>query len=94
MSVPPLDPYDEKVLKNFLDPKGRLKSRPMKRKKFQVILRHALRTYFTDDGPWTELEVNARLKALTDDVASIRRGFVDYRLMTRDRAGSAYVRVD
>ena len=48
-----------------------------KRKKLEVILRHALRTQFVDAGPWSEVEVNERLKILTDDVASIRRGFID-----------------
>jgi hypothetical protein len=87
-----LDPYDRKVLSIFLDADGRLKQRPMKRKKFEVILRHALRTYFTDEGPWSEREMNERIKPLTDDVASIRRGFIDHRMMTRDAAGSAYQR--
>ncbi len=89
-----VDPYERKVLATFLDAQGRLTAHPMKRKKFQVILHHALRTWFTDDGPWTEAEVNDRLKALTDDVASVRRGFIDHGLMSRDRAGSTYVRLD
>ena len=88
-----VDPYERKVLASFLDERGRLKAHPMKRKKFEVILRHALRNHFTDAGPWPEIEVNQRLKAMTDDVASIRRGFIDHGLMTRDAAGTAYVRV-
>ncbi len=87
------DPYERKVLTTFLDADGRLKAQPMKRKKFEVVLRHALRTYFVDDGPWSEVEVNARLRAMTDDVASIRRGFIDHRLMVRDREGTAYRRL-
>ena len=92
--VDAVDPYERKVLASFLDADGRLKAHPMKRKKFEVILRYALRTWFTDEGPWTESEVSQRLRALTDDVASIRRGFIDHRLMTRDARGSAYLRVD
>lgn len=87
-----LDPYDRKVLSVFLDAEGRMKAHPMKRKKFEVLLRHALRTYFPDDGPWNEREINARLKAMTDDVASIRRGFIDHGFMTRDRQGTRYER--
>lgn len=87
------DPYERKVLATFLDEEGRLKAHPMKRKKFAVILHHALRTWFADEGPWTEVQVNERLKALTDDVASIRRGFIDHGLMTRDARGTAYARV-
>lgn len=89
---PGLDAFDRKTLSTFLDGDGRLKQVPMKRKKFEAILRHAL-TFFEDDGPWTEREVNARLKRLTDDTATIRRGFIDHGLMTRDRHGQAYRRV-
>ncbi len=86
------DPYEQKVLAAFLDAEGRLKAVPMKRKKFQVILRHALRL-FEVDGEWSERELNERLKPLTDDVATIRRGFIDYGLMKRDKSGSRYWRV-
>jgi len=88
-----VDPYERKVLATFLDEEGRLRQHPMKRKKFEVILRHALRTYFTDSGPWTEREMNERIKPLTADVASIRRGFIDHGFMTRDRHGTAYERI-
>ena len=85
-----VDPYERKVLSAFLDADGRLVAHPMKRKKLEVILRYALRTWFTDEGPWTEKEVNGRLAALTEDVASIRRGFIDHGFMRRDRRGTAY----
>lgn len=84
-----LDPFDAKVLSTFLDADGRIRQLPMKRKKFQVLLRHALRL-FDDDGPWTERQVNERLKALTDDTASLRRGFIDHGMMVRNRGGSEY----
>ena len=86
------DPYDDKVLAAFLDEDGRLKKLPMKRKKFEVILRHALRR-FEGDGPWTERQVNRRLATLSDDVASLRRGLIDHGLMTREPGGAAYRRV-
>ncbi len=86
------DPYEQKVLSAFLDAEGRLKAVPMKRKKFQVILRHALRL-FEVDGVWDEKEINRRLKALTLDVATLRRGFIDHGMMKRDAAGSRYWRV-
>jgi len=86
------DPYDDKVLATFLDAQGRLKKLPMKRKKFEVILRHALRQ-FKGDGPWTERQVNHRLKTLSDDVASLRRGLIDHGLMTREPGGKRYRRV-
>jgi len=88
-----LDPYERKVLSAFLDADGRLIAQPMKRKKYQVILRHALRTCFEGDGPWTEREITELLAPLTDDAATLRRGFIDYGLMTRDRSGRSYSRV-
>ncbi|MFT5430310.1 MAG: hypothetical protein ACI9OJ_000984 [Myxococcota bacterium] len=69
---------------------GRLKAQPAKRKKFQAILRYALRSWFEDECPWTEAEVGQRLEVLTDDVASIRRGFIDHAYMTRNPGGSEY----
>jgi hypothetical protein len=89
-----VDPYERKVLAAFLDDEGRLKAQPMKRKKFEVILRHVLRTQFPDEGPWTELEVNRRLRVFSDDVATLRRGFIDHRLMTRQPGGTAYARAE
>lgn len=86
------DAYDRKVLAAFLDDEGRVASIPMKRKKFDVLLRHALRL-FDDAEAWTEREVNRRLKALTQDVASFRRGFIDHGYMVRDPAGVSYRRV-
>ncbi len=85
------DPYEQKVLAAFLDAEGRLKAIPMKRKKLQVILRHALRL-FEPDGVWDERQLNERLMPLTDDVATIRRGFIDYGMMIRDASGRRYQR--
>ncbi len=85
------DPYEQKVLGAFLDERGRLKAIPMKRKKFQVILRHALRLIEPGEV-LSERELNERLEPLTSDVATIRRGFIDYGMMTRDAAGRRYVR--
>ncbi len=86
-----LDPFDKKVLETFLDPEGRLKQLPMKRKKLKVVLRHALRL-FQDDGPWDEKEVNRRLNSISDDTATLRRGLIDYGYLEREQNGSAYWR--
>jgi len=88
-----LDPFEEKTLATFLDEDGRIAQIPMKRKKFQVLLRHALHL-FEDEGPWDEKEVNRRLKTLSKDTATLRRGFIDHGLMKRERGGAAYWRVD
>lgn len=86
-----LDAYDRKVLATFLDADGRIKALPMQRRKFDVLLRHVLQA-FEPGGTWTEKEVNRRLKRYGDDVASLRRGLIDTRLMTRDPAGNRYRR--
>ncbi|MGD8601870.1 MAG: DUF2087 domain-containing protein [Gemmatimonadota bacterium] len=44
------------------------------------------------EGPWDEAEVNRRLEELADDTATLRRGFIDHGLMTRDPGGRAYSR--
>jgi len=83
------DPFDQKVLSTFLDAGGRITQIPMKRKKFEVLLRYALRL-FRDAGPWNEGEMNRRLGTLTEDTATLRRGLVDHGLMTREVGGRAY----
>lgn len=85
------DPFDRKVLTTFLDGEGRVERFPMKRKKLDVILRYALRL-FEDDGPWDEREVNGRLETLSDDTATLRRGFIDHGYMTRTTGGRSYRR--
>ena len=86
------DPFDRKVLSSFLDDEGRILSFPMKRKKFEVILRYALRL-FDDEGPWDENEMNRRLETLSEDTATLRRGLIDHGWMTRSPGGRAYRRV-
>ena len=85
------DPFDRKVLATFLDENGRIAQFPKKRKKFEAVLRYALRM-FEDGGPWDEREVNRRLEALSDDTATLRRGFIDHGLMKRTPGGEAYLR--
>lgn len=87
------DPFDRKVLSTFLDEDGRVGQFPVKRKKLDVILRYALRS-FEDEGPWTEREVNARLEELSDDTATIRRGLIDHGYMTRTPGGRSYSRTE
>ena len=84
------DPFDRKVLSVFLDADGRVSGAfPAKRKKFDVILRYALRL-FEDEGPWDEAEVNQRLETISDDTATLRRGFIDHGWMVRSPGGSGY----
>jgi predicted transcriptional regulator len=84
---------ERKVLRSFTGPDGRLKRLPVQRKKFEVVLRHALRR-FERGGVWSERQLNEILRGLADDVASIRRGFIDVGLMERNKSGSRYWRTD
>jgi hypothetical protein len=65
----------------------------MQRKKFEVLLRHVLRD-FEPGGTWSEKQVNRTHEAYSADVASLRRGLIDTRLMARDPAGTRYWRTD
>lgn len=85
------DAYDRKVLAAFVGPDGRFKALPMQRKKFEVLLRHVLRA-FEPGNTYTEREMNDRLRVYSDDVASLRRGLIDTRMMARDASGARYWR--
>jgi DNA-binding HxlR family transcriptional regulator len=75
------DAYRDKVLKTFLK-HGRLIKLPAQQKKFQVILSKLLEE-FEPDQEYTEREVNQILLEFHDDVASLRRGMIEYDMMTR-----------
>jgi hypothetical protein len=77
------DAYKNKVLKTFLK-HGRLVQFPAQYKKRLVILEKIL-DEFEPDRDYTEREVNQILLDFNDDVASLRRGMIDHKLMTRDK---------
>jgi len=70
-----------RVLRDFFDGE-RLVRMPARRKKRVVVLQHVL-TRFRPGVDYPEREVNATLKAIFDDVATLRRELVDYGFMTR-----------
>ena len=83
--------YDRKVLATFLDPEGRVIAFPAQEKKFQVLLRHVVRSF--DPGTrYTEKQVNEILSRFNEDTASLRRGLIEYHLMQREADGEAYWR--
>lgn len=86
------DAWDRKVLATFLDERGRLKAIPVQRRKFEAILRQVVRA-FEPGRTYTGREVDEALRAWSDDVATLRRGLVDHRMMTRDPAGTAWQRL-
>ncbi len=83
------DAYRDRVLRAFLK-RGRLVSIPAQRKKRQVILERLVEE-FAPDRDYPEREVNQVLVEFHDDVATLRREMIGYRLMKR--AGGIYRRV-
>lgn len=75
---------EAKVLRAFLDADGRLVRMPAKYSKRLVLLDHVCRV-FEPGVHYTEVEVNALLRAFSDDVAMLRRYLVDEGFMSRDQ---------
>ncbi len=82
------DAYREKVLRTFFR-RGRLVHIPAQRKKRQIVLERLVEE-FAPDRDYTEREVNQTLVEFHDDVATLRRELIGYRLMKR--AGGIYRR--
>jgi len=75
------DAYRSHVLAAFLK-RGRLVSIPAQRKKRQVVLERLVEE-FAPERDYTEREVNQILVEFHDDVATLRREMIGYKLMTR-----------
>lgn len=71
-----------KVLDAFFDAEGRLTSLPASHTKREVVLRR-LAEEFAPDRTYTEREVNEVLRRFHDDVASLRRELIAWKLMLR-----------
>ncbi len=83
--------YDRMVLRNILQPDGRLKVIPAQRKKREVVLRHILSS-FQPEVHYTEKQVNEILMRFHDDTATLRREIIAYKVMTRSKG--EYWRID
>ena len=77
------DAYREKVLNTFFR-LGRLVQIPAQRKKQRIVLER-LAEEFEQDREYPEREVNRILVEYHDDVAFLRRGLIDHKLMQRER---------
>ena len=76
------DAYRHKVLSTFFR-QGRLVSIPAQLKKRQIIFENLVEE-FEPDRTYTEREVNQVLVDFHDDVATLRRGLIEHKLMHRD----------
>ncbi len=84
-----MDAYDRKVISTFCDPDGRIRQFPAQQKKFEAILRYVLHA-FEPGIRYTEKQINEILKNYSEDTASLRRGFIEYKMMQREGGGGEY----
>jgi hypothetical protein len=82
---------DQKVVKDYLLPDGRLKTIPSQRKKLLAILRYIAQA-FEPGRRYSEKEVNEILGRYHEDTASLRRELVGSKLMGREGGGRDYWR--
>jgi DNA-binding HxlR family transcriptional regulator len=75
------DAYREKVLEAFFK-RGRLVSIPAQRKKREIVLRRLVEE-FAPERDYPEREVNQVLVEFHDDVATLRRELIGYKMMKR-----------
>jgi DNA-binding transcriptional ArsR family regulator len=83
--------FEAKVLRDFIQPDGTLRQIPAAQKKLQVVLRHLVQR-FEPGKRYPEKSLNAQLAQVHPDTASLRRAFIEYKLMAR--AGGEYWRVE
>lgn len=76
--------WEEKVLQSFLED-GRLKEIPASRKKRLVVLQWLVRK-FEPEVIYSERSLNEILHRYHADSATLRREFIGYHLMARDRS--------
>jgi hypothetical protein len=81
---------DEKVLRNYLTPDGRLKDFPASRKKRRVILVWFTRM-FEEGRDYSEAEVNEIIERHHHDRETFRRELVGYKMLARK--GGTYWRL-
>ncbi|MFN8475819.1 MAG: DUF2087 domain-containing protein [Anaerolineae bacterium] len=82
VASPVAEDFEQKTLRDFLVD-GRLKTIPSQEKKREVILRYLVEL-FEPQRQYPEREVNAILRDVHPDAASLRRHLVDSHLMQRD----------
>ena len=85
------DAYDKKVIKDYAQHDGSLKTLPAQRKKLEAILRYVVKA-FDVDKRYSEKQVNEILGRYNEDTATLRRELVGYGLMQREGGGGEYWR--
>lgn len=88
-----LDAYDRKVVSNYIQADGNLKTIPSQRKKLEAVLRYVVEA-FEPGVRYTERETNEILSQFHEDTATLRRELVGAKLMERERGGGKYWRAE
>jgi biotin operon repressor len=88
-----LDAYDQKVIRNYTNEDGTLKSIPNQMKKLLAVLRDVSKD-FQSGIVYSEKEVNAILEKYHQDYAQLRRELVEFKLMAREGGGGSYWLLD
>lgn len=76
---------NQRVLRNFLSPDGRLHTIPSKQSKLNIVLDHLAQS-FELGRQYTEPEVNEVLQRVHNDYAALRRYLVEGEFLTRENA--------
>ncbi|SDZ02732.1 hypothetical protein SAMN05421736_105134 [Evansella caseinilytica] len=81
---------EKKVLQTYVDASSRkVKQFPAKEKRKIILLKYIFAA-FEKGKKYTEKEVNEMIKQFYDDYVTIRRYFIEYGFLDRNRDGSAY----
>ncbi len=87
-----MDAFERKVMRDFCQPDGQLKTIPAQRKKLEAVL-HYIVKIFELNVRYSEKQINEMLTRFHPDTATLRRELVGYRLMQREGGGGEYWRV-
>ncbi|WP_456272463.1 DUF2087 domain-containing protein [Bacillus sp. AK031] len=81
----------EKVLSTYFKEglEGPLSEFPSKEKRKFIIIQHLIKRFDPEEA-YTEKEVNEVIKAVFYDFVTIRRYFIEYKFMSRNRDCSKY----
>lgn len=82
------------AINNFLDEQGRVNKWPAK-KQMKIEVVKYIASKFEEGKTYTEQEVNQRIDQwhTYGDYFMLRRGMIDYKLLGRERDGSAYWKI-
>jgi hypothetical protein len=85
--------YERKVLSDFFQADGHLKTIPAQEKKLLAVLGHIAQS-FEPGVRYPEDQVNEMLLNVHEDTALLRRNLVDYGFLEREGGGGEYWRVE